>query len=186
MRSILNKAFRISHFYTKWIALCLVSLLSTPTITTDGWVIGSLQSRSRPPFQHSYCSHPDLSGQPVFGTFLGCFCHKMILMAHSSYLWCNLRLQSMLVYTSGSLHTREKHKVASHTGCFFLIIRRVRRCRKEAEEKERRESLSVLLWASIFSKNSNLQLLITCCKAVRPQGSLDACSESSKWPECTE
>lgn len=78
-----RKSFLYIPFLYKWMVLCLVSLVSTPAITTDVWVTGSLQGRACPPSQLSCCSHPDLSGQPVFGTFLGCFCHSMRLMTHA-------------------------------------------------------------------------------------------------------
>lgn len=133
-----KKYFCISHFYTKWIALLLVSLVSTPTITADGWVTpGSLQI-SCPPFQQSCCSHLDLSGQPVSGTYLGCFCHTMILMTHGSYLWWNLRWQSILVCVLLFPGTKEKNTSLPPTHFFFPDYYEVRRCRKGSQEKERK------------------------------------------------
>lgn len=83
---------KFAHYYLQSIAVRektgarqqLVSLFSTPTVTTDGWVIGSFQSGSCPPLQCSSCSPFDLSGQSVFGTFLGCFYQKMILIISNS------------------------------------------------------------------------------------------------------
>lgn len=108
------------------------------------------------------------------------FCHKMILMTHGSYL-CYLRWQTCLCVCFWFPAYKRKKQVCLPCS-FFSDHYGVRRCRKGAEEKESWESLLIVLWARIFSKNSNLHLLITCCRAVRPQGSLDI----RKWPECTE
>lgn len=50
---------------------------------------------------------------------------------------------------------------------------------------EERKPFNCSLGKNLQSEQQ-LPLLLTCCKAARPQGSLDSCSDSSKWPECTE
>lgn len=176
-----RKSFLYIPFLYKWMALCLVSLVSTPAITTDVWVTGSLQGRACPPSQLSCCSHPDLSGQPVFGTFLGCFCHSMRLMTHAHISEVILGDKPCQWLPA---HQRKTQVCLPHRS-FFLWSWQGEEM-QEGSRGEGEESLLIVLWARISSENSNLCLLITCCKAARPQGSLDSCSDSSKWPECTE
>lgn len=124
------------------------TLFSTPTVTTDGWVTGLLQSSSYPPLWCSSCSHFDLSGQTVFGTFLGVPAKKI----YSDYaqlvplMWTEVFTKHVWMHTSASPNTRGflPHRV-------HVNLPGIRRCRTEAGG---RESLLDSPWESFISKKA--------------------------------
>lgn len=126
----------------------LVSVFS-PTVTTDGWVIGSLQSSSFPPLHCSSCSHFDLSGQRL-GPSWGISSRKWYWFYTTHISNIILRVYKACLYVCFCF-PEHKRFPPSQISC---DPSRGKEMQEQSREKERGESLLVSLWESFISKTA--------------------------------